>query len=290
MYPILPAKSLRDILIKVMSSGGTFTAEELDRRASSLYRECSKQAIYKELRALQREGVIFKASTRYGISFTWILHSLEHFDHIYDNCVGAQSVEAMLPNTEGKLSWNFTNFGRTDDFLMNAILLLFKECKSKGMYAWIPHPWFAIIHPAKDEIFRNALRATDSVMHVILGGDSFLYKYCTDTWKDDPSYNSSMAKGPFDAIRHQWYFVIEDLLITVNTEKTVADKQNTLFDTIQDIGGEDFRALLQLLNDPVKTKITIERSHQKANKYLKDFKEFFGSFILFSLYFYSLLA
>lgn len=276
MYPLLKPRSLRDVLLYAMSTGGTYDAHELNQKASSFYRECSKQALYKELRALESEGIIFKIGTRYGISLSWILNSLEHLDKIFDNCVSAQSVEAILPRAGEKRSWVFRDFRRTDDFLMNAILLLFRESTSKNMYAWIPHPWFEIVHPAKDAVFRNALRVTGSYISMIIGGDSFLYRYCSDSWDKDV-YKTAMAKGPFDAVRHQWFFVIEDLLITVDTEKSRAERLDYLFETVTEVGSDEFKAFLQVLDQPVKTKITIERATQKTNRTMKEFSEYFES-------------
>ena len=167
-------KKLQDHILLLLTSNRALSATTLQTLLRRTYKNCSLQAIYKELRLLIKRGVVVKANKCYGLSLPWILESYSILDKAYETYFSSAALNDLLLPGKTKSSWKFNDLRGADDFWIQAVLAIVEGTNNKQVFGWIPHPWFSIIHFQKDLRFQNALRSQSAKYFFMIGGNTFL--------------------------------------------------------------------------------------------------------------------
>jgi len=268
-------RNLQQVLVSLLAKKHPATAVQLLDRVSAMYRVCSIQAVYKELRKLQTAGVVVKAKDKYSLSLSWILNGMDFLDSAYDSYMEQSSLGSILPVTGKRQVWYFTDLRKTDDFWVQCMLALIQKSDTKKMLQWVPLPWFELIHHEKDIAFQNALRASGGVLRFVIGGNSFLYRHCVRNWPDDV-YKCSMAESPFQHQRRSSFLVSENYILTITLDKETTEIIDNLFDRVSSVENLDPSQVMGLFDRKTKVTVKLENNPAAALTLKRKFCRFLG--------------
>lgn len=66
--------NIDNLIVILLARKGSLSAKELFKIVNKNYKKSSIQAIYKELRKLIDEGVVWKSKDLYGLSAAWVVN------------------------------------------------------------------------------------------------------------------------------------------------------------------------------------------------------------------------
>jgi len=219
--------------------------------------------------------VIVKAKDVYSVSLSWILNTLGFMDTMYDNYVESPSPELLVTDDKTKKEWRFSDLRRTDDFGIHLMLALFQASEKKVMLQWMPHPWFEVIHHEQDIRFQNALRMSGAVIHVIVGGRTYLDRDYTDAWPEDV-YKYSLAVSPFENDRRSYLMVIDDYLLTVKFDQKTAATVDSFFDRVRSAEELNVSEAVRLFDQQGDVRVILEKNRKKTKGLKRKFCKFWG--------------
>ncbi|MDC0358732.1 hypothetical protein OAO01_07950, partial [Oligoflexia bacterium] len=145
-----PKEQLEERLVRILALQGASSTAKLRVRLASEGKDYTRQAIYKELAKLQKNGVIYKLGKTYGLSLPWITQLRQLVEQMQTNYVEHFPFAQLFPQDKSKSSWVFPNLLLMDDFWNQLLISLFNHCQGKIMFEWIPHAWYRIFHLEKD--------------------------------------------------------------------------------------------------------------------------------------------
>lgn len=267
--------NLQSCLVSILSKKQGVTAKLLHTEATKLYKECSIQAIYKELRKLQENLVVVKINDKYSLSFSWILNSLKYMDDIYDNFIEQTNVRNLLPYNSSKQTWQLSDLRRLDDLWIQILLSLFHETNEKIAYCSVPHPWFELVHHSQDVNFQKALRINGQNQYIIIGGNTYLDNYFSSRWPKDV-YKHTTSDSIFDPNRRRYINVIGDFIFTFVLDKYTTKAIDNFFENVKSKKDISLTKIVDLFDGAAKIKATLEKEPLKAKKFVRKFRRYSG--------------
>lgn len=270
----LQKPSLQQTLIELLATCPGSTAHLMKERAASLYRSCSIQAIYKELRGLISRGVIVKAGNAYSLSLAWILNSSEFIDRAYERLMEYSAQSAITDGRHLPRRWRFNDLRRADDFWVQTMLALLQSSRTKTVFSWLPHTWFDLINHEKDVRYQNALRATGRRHCAVIGSASMLDQRTLQNWPQDVYYGRI---GPdfFKNSGHIYTNVIGDFILTIRMDKRTAAAIERCYQETSSEDTLDIGRILTLLSTAHSCTLTLESDEIKASRLTRKFQRFF---------------
>jgi hypothetical protein len=259
------AQPIENLIVYHLSRTRALSALSLFEMINKDYRRASIQGVYKELRKLIIDGVVWKHGPDYSLSAAWILNLSELTDQMYHTLNESGLIEDVLPGEGKKVLFRFSSLPRLDDFWINSLIMMIKESAGKRMYQWLPHPWFNLYHNYKSLPFQNALRIAGGFVQSIIGGDSFLDKRA-QRLTTKGVYEFSYAPGPFDEERGTYYSVTDSYLQTVRLD---AAKVSAIEGVYNSCGSEkefDGPGVMRMLEIPCKISLTIDTDKRKVRR------------------------
>jgi hypothetical protein len=267
--------TLAQALISILAKKKSASARWLWQRSAAVYRSCSIQAVYKELRKLEQTGVVIKAGKEYCLSLSWILSSLHHFDGLYTSLMTNSSLSTTLDKNHRHGSWKFYDLARTDDFWVQMMLNLFQESAQRQMYCWLPFPWFELVHHPKEVRFEESIRKLRAHMSNIIGGDGFLWRYCTKEWPTDV-YDTSFAPSPFKDLCDTTLLVIDDFVLSIKSDDATTKMLKRFFSEVNSAADLTPQRVTKLLTSKVRFQVKLEKNLAKATKLERVFRNYFA--------------
>ena len=266
--------SLEDLIVSQLAKKSQATANALLAEIEKKAQRYSIQGLYKELRKLQRKGVVVKRGSEYSLSFSWVLNLAELVDQMYETLTAETSFADILPVEKPKRSFSFTRLSAVDDFWIHAILEMLQHSDGKTLYQWIPHPWFHLIHSQKSWPFHNALKVGGFGIKSIIGGN---------TWLDNDSkrittkavYEFFYSAGPFQDERSHYYSVTDSYLLTVKLDPKTTERIESLYKSVGSFRDFDVFSAVQAISTPGRITVTIERTAAKVKRMWNNFVEYF---------------
>ena len=223
---LIDARSnLRGAIVEVLSREPLLDAVSLSKRVACVYRNCSKQGLYKELRKLESQGVVVRQIHRYCLRLPWIIELGElatRIDKVYSS---ASYLASLLGDKGTKHSWLFSDLRRADLYWTQLSLALHNSIPCKNALAWARHPWFLFCHPQREAEFVKVI-SRSKMTALFLEGDGYFDRFYQAHYRT-PRY--SIHTGVKLAIKHAFdsVEVVGDHLIAVSFDqatRTVLDK------------------------------------------------------------------
>lgn len=268
--------SLQQALLLSLAEAPGQAIADLTRGIRLRYRACSVQAIYKELRKLECDGIVVKAGSQFSLSLRWLMVSMDRLRLIYDRYLESRDPALFLPGQGGRKVWYFSDLTRLDDFWVECGLVLFVNATSKTMSSWIPHPWFNLLHSEKEQAFVQAQRAQGYRQLVIVGGNNPLDIELSARWAADDVLEYSHSESPLNEPGNVYWSTIDDYVLTITIDKATSVQLDLLFAAHPKAAGVSSRELHKLLSLKGRHRLTVAHDSRRARRYQKVFKEFFG--------------
>ena len=274
---ITKRENLEDYIIKILAKDPFKTAKEL---AYQIQLESEKnysiQGLYKELKQLQDEGVLFKLRNKYSLRLPWVLDYISFADLLAKTYVERPQLTTLLPEIGKKEIWHFSNLLKMNDFWSHLLLILIEKSADKRLLGYNPHPWFHLVQTDKEEQYIKSLKLVESKLYLIIGGNTFLDQWTKKFWGDDETIEYSFGKSDFHKERSLYLNVVDDYVITVKLDQKLSQAIDTIYDQTNNIDSLDIPSVISLFSQGTKASIWLEKNPEKAKKIRVKFTKFWG--------------
>ena len=110
-------KNLSQYIIQSLSSQQFIEVSQLlNKVAGASGKNYSIQGLYKELKKLQEEGVLFKLGNQYSLRLPWVFDFISLADSISATYIERPQLPLILPEINKKEIWHFTDLLKMNDF------------------------------------------------------------------------------------------------------------------------------------------------------------------------------
>jgi hypothetical protein len=224
-------KNLRTLIIEALATTSNVSADCLAQAISERGRPFSKRAIYKELKILERLGVVVRAKMRYGLQLTWIINATSLLHNAYLNQVNYLS-QAESPLLSGKTKFVFHDLARLDFAWMQLIVLLQKIYPNEPVRVWKPEQWFHLVHEHITTNFFGALERVGLRQQHVIGHDCYT---CRRGAHAIPRRFADIRfePDPFGVDIDTYLTLIGGHLITVRLQRGFARDMRALFASVK---------------------------------------------------------
>jgi len=267
--------SLRELIIMELAKCSSIEVSVFQKMLERRNLKFTRQAIYKELRNLEKSGVVFRHEGKYGLLLTWILSLVTLADDMYDTHIDGLSIDSLFGEGRRKETWSFRDTLKLQYFWTQVIFLLYKDSSSKLMRQWIPHPWFSLAQREKSLQFFDAIRIGGYRMKSIIGGTTYLdYEYSRSVNLGD-AYQCFFGESPLHEERSRYYGVIDDFLITVEFDAGMTTRIEQLFGNVKGANEVSPSSIVSLFASPGSHKLSLEHGTRNAARIRRIFDEYF---------------
>lgn len=268
---VLPNKtSLKAQIIDLFRKQPRMSAKDIH----GALRQCTLQAIYKELRSLLAEGIVQKIGTDWTLNISWILQLQALSSRLASTYFKNPSVVPAIPKG-GKLRWSFRNLLDLDDYWAYLLLYLLRTGSSKTMTSWNPFLWFNVFHTEHEDRFFNSVRLIGGRAYTIIGRDCFLNRWATQFLKKNEVIHA-FATSPFRDQLDLYFNVVDDYILSVRLSRNTDRKLQQLFADTKSFEDLDLVGFSNLLMKQGRGTMTLEHNPPKAARLRKQFGIYFG--------------
>jgi len=268
---------LKEQIVRVMAATAGMTANEIQAQMAQEYQRYTIQGVYKELRNLQADTVVVKSGAKYSLNLTWIINLISLTDLMFDSHIGHLSDTQFIPPGKSKCTWNITTIPRANGFWTQLMFSLLETSTSKKFYQWIPHPWFHLLSHHAMVGFQEAVRIGGYKIYSSVGGTTYLDRlFAEQTFLESQFYEISYAEGPFEGLYDTYYSLLDDYLITIKLDSDLASRLHNLFQAVEGPRTFDVSRTTQVLNQPGRISVSLERGTAKSGRIKKLLLDFFA--------------
>lgn len=266
---------LEEAIIEAFSRTPYMTAGNLAAAVAKRGRPFTIQAVYQELRKLQRERIVTKVRDRYMLRIAWVLEMVELTDRLYSAYSRHGSLLDLLPAEGERVSWKISSVSRLVTFWAQINLALLTVSGERKLFEFLPHIWFHLAAGSDETQFLKSLRLTGVTYYCAVQGDSYLDRAYLKT---ATAVNAEIRFGlsPFRQPMETYHGVIGDFLVTCKLSQKVRLEIERLYKAV--LGPADYPSgtFAELFNCKEPATFLVERGTPRAKKYRKQFAEFFG--------------
>ena len=274
---ILPwaTNRLETLLVSVIAQRPGVSAEQLQKQVAEGLRPCSIQAVFQSLKKLRDVGVVLKYGRGYSLSLTWSLELIEFATMLREQYVSEAAAEAIVPRSNQKHVWQFSNLQIAHDFWIQTLVAMFQTSPDPILFSWLPHPWFYFLQTAKAERLYTLIRNQERWIYSIIGGDTYLDKLFARNM-DPRCYVASMAAGPFQQEQSAYLGVIGEFVLEIRLDLKTTKRIDKLFTSIKSAAEFARMELITALSESARVRITLAHQPIRAAKLSRTFERYFG--------------
>ena len=267
---------LEDHLVHLLSRSASATAEHLMESLKERKLSYSIQAVYKELRKLQAEGIVIKARGLYSLRLSWIFNITDLADMAYATCIDAPFTEEMLPLSKKKVQWKFNNLIRADNFYLQVLTRLLVDPNVRFGFTVIDHPWFLFMQ-GKDEAKYTKIVEHQRKRHYILVEHDTPLGRAQLKFYDDGEESMSYAFSPgLGLSRHaSCTAFIGEFILCEKLQRATKLVVDALYEKTHSSRNLDHGEILSLFTRTCSPTVVLERNEAKVRRWVRKFSEYF---------------
>ena len=266
--------SLENLIIGYLAQYSNKSAHEIFEHLKMAKHPYTLQGVYKELKKLDREGVILKVDKKHSLRLSWALEYTALARSIEESYLSPQYV-ALLPKANKKEIWRFDNLFKLNDLWAQLLLVLAEQSKDKIICGWNPHTWFHLAEAKEEEKYIQSLERLGVKLYLFIGGNHYLDVWAEKYLKKE-HINYSYAKTSFQEERSKYYNVVDDYILTVKLDQDTTDRIEALYEKTLSQEEMNIAEIMSIFNRKVKASLWLERDPSKAELYRKRFAREFG--------------
>lgn len=235
---------------------------------------CTLQAVYRELRALIHENIIFKVKTSYVLNSHWVLR-MQAFCNVAARTSFSEENGLFLLASKKKQTWRFESLLDMDILWGHILLYSLKHSQDKIMLGWHPYSWFYLFHNKNEEELAKSLRFMGVRYYLIVGNSCFVNRWATQFMIRDKIF-FSLAPGPFRNKMDMFMTITGDHIVTVKMAPETARRLADIFENTQSIDSLPLGALTELFTKEGHCTLTLEHNPKKSQTLRAKFSRYFG--------------
>jgi hypothetical protein len=270
-------EKLEEHIVQALARKPAVTASWLHRSICERYQPYTLQAVYQELRKLQRAGVVVKAKDEYSLRLAWVLEMLELTDAMYEGYMNGESMREVLPGEGKQKTWRFHDLHSLSSFYAQLGLFLLQRSKAPLLLEHVPHVWYHFAHSTSETQFVHALHLSRCNYYFIVRNDTYLdrtyRRYFAGT-----AGEMSFGKTPFSGKMADAYFmVIDDVQIKLTFDAVLQKRIGELFQDTRSAKDIEVGRINDIFHARARITLTLEHNAAKAAKLRRRFLLFFGA-------------
>lgn len=269
-YPDIP----ETIVVVLAKSGGNLTVEEIHYQRQNEFGNCSLRVVYKHLKNLLEQGVVFKVKSRYSLHLSWLINLDNFASFAVQKNHNTPLNNIALPEECQKITWQFSNLEKLDNLWTHLGLNLARTLQWDKYYLWHPHPWFHVLSHNREIEYQTALANFPRKDYLIIGGTTFIDRFYLEY--RHKYVITSMAKSKFHRLRDTHYSTHGPYLATVKIGKKLTQEIEDYFQRVKSKKDLDLREAREILTQKTNAKLILENNPKKLARLVKYFHEFFG--------------
>lgn len=266
--------SIEELIVQILSQRINLSPNEIHSIILERGFSYSQRGIYKELKKLESEGVIYKSTKGFSLQLTWIVNILNFADQAYKTATKQNALKDTLGSDSYKEVYRFKDLRRLDLFWIQNLMTLHQLHPGAPLFLWIPYQWFHLVHSNAIDLFYHASDITSAKRYHILGNDCYLSRVALKSLPKNGNY--SFSDSPFSGEESTYYSLIASTIITVKLDASTTKCISELFQRVKSEADLKKENLSEIFNQKVKASISIEKNETKAKKLRKKFSDFFG--------------
>ncbi len=267
---LTPKLSLAEKIIFILGKHPGSSAGEIWKLAGQgIY---SIQAVYKELRLMQRHGVVVKVGLVYSLRLSYLFALSENFESFQSIYLKHGLPEEVLFGPQ-KQTWQINSLIKLINFWDYVLVGLVNASRTKQLFGFTRHAWYHLAQPEAEDRYYKAVRKTGGRIYLVLGAKHALNVWSEQYWpRDIVEYGYSKSCLGFEPSLE--IDVIDDYILTVKKDKHTTANIERLYASAEFPG--QIHNLPEIFLHPARIRIVLERNSRKAELLKKRFGRFFG--------------
>lgn len=253
-------KKLDDKVIELLLNSPGLEASVLHETLAQKGTVCTIQALYYELRKLERSSIIYRLDKRYYLRALWLraVHAKAKA------CLEKPSRFPLIKPGKSSATWKLKSLRSLHLWWSNVTTTLFSEPEVGEYYEWVPHAWFHRSSFGIEELVLNSHVAASVPYFLAIGGDSAVDEEYARLRTNVPG-STCMASYSPPALRHTYLSVLGPYVITIQMEPALSEQIHSLFAGAREPDQWDSKAFLALSEVRSPIKFALSKNPQKAN-------------------------
>jgi len=266
--------TLENLITQYISINPAKTANEIHEYLLTEKHSYTLQGVYKELKKLDKEGILLKVDKKFSLRLPWALEFTSLAQKI-EQAYLSPKYKALLPEDNKKEIWHFDNLFKLNDLWAQILLALVEQSKEKVILGWNPHTWFHLAESKEEERYLKSLELSNAKLYLIIGGNHYLDKWAEKYLKKD-YIKYSFGKSGFQEERSKYINIVGDYVLTVKLDQDITDTIEYLYETTPSEERMNISQIVSIFNKKVKASIWLEKDNEKAQLIRGRFERFFG--------------
>lgn len=279
--PLFPALGLGEAIVLELRRGPRDMSVLLRDLRTRGYR-VTKQGVYKALRLLRSDEMVFLHAGEASLNLRW-LDRLECFVSLTQHAYADPSAGAghFLNLEEGeRIVYSFKNPILLDAFWNHVLYLLCEAIPDvDGWYAYASHCWFMLVREKEEKALyrflnKRGLRVLYTVAH-----KTALDRLVAKEFDGDMTQYHMADESPFKARRHHLGLVVNvmgDFVIETQYDKRVTSAIEQFYQAHKTVETRYLKELESIVSIPARTRLIITKNAAKARTLRKMFdKQFY---------------
>lgn len=232
----------------------------------------SIQAVYKELRTMQKFGAVVKVGHSFSLRVSYVLALSEMFD-AFQTISLSSGLSSDILSGPSKQVWRLNSLIKVVNFWDYLLVGLVSVSKSKQLFGYTKHAWYHLAQPEAEDRYLQAIRRVGGKIFLTLGSKRPLDVWSEKFWPKDVvefGYGKSFLESDEDLE----FDVIDDYIVTVKKDKKVSQIVEGVYSSVAH--PRDFSGLAEIFLRPASVKVVLEKNPKKAMVLRKKFTRFFG--------------
>lgn len=269
--PIFPPRGLAEQIVHLLRLGPLETSI-LIKRLQRSKTPATLQGIYKALRALRSQGVVFMQHQEATLNLHW-LQELETFVRIAEHAhkdLQASSGHFLQLQDGDRITYVFKNPLQVDAFWSHVLYILFEALpKLDRWYAHASHCWFLLGRRDEELALRDYMIKRGIKYHFTVGHQTPLDRHLKHDFDNNVSQYVLLDQPLFKERPNHLDLVINvigDYIIEARYDKQTTDRIEHFYETTTRFTKEKQAEFETILKIPSRITLVIIRNQRKADR------------------------
>lgn len=228
----------------------------------------SLQAVYKELRIMQKFGLVVKVGHAFSLRISYLLSFSETLGEFGDRYLHSDLSPDILSGKNRKV-WKFNSLIKLVNFWDYLLIGLVAASKTKELFGFSKHPWYHLAQTDAESRYLEAVRKVGGHIYLALGSRTPLDVWAEKFWPKD-IVDFGYTKTYFGMEKDLEFDVIDDYIITVKKDSGTLRAIDDLYSRAPS------KVSAEVFLRPAAIKVVLENNPKKAESIKRRFARFFG--------------
>lgn len=270
-------KKLEELIIETLGEEPCLKADALRQRIATRARGFSIQAVYQELRKLERRGVVVRKRGLYTLRLLWLVELSNFANSSYASFLRSGALLNEVPEERGKKRWTFSNLRQLLDLWTELTFSLVAKValEDRTLFEHVEHVWFHTANPVNEAQFVRAMKRERVKYVLVCRGRTYLDTTYRET-VEKLGGRCSFGAGSFPGSAEAYLSLLGNYLIEVKLSTALAAKVRDFYRGTKRAEDLNPQALLQFAALRGRCSLELIFNPERARRERKKFETFLG--------------